>query len=157
MKRLSTQLQVSLFNEYSLYGLPIPYQHKNEFKCIDNEYKDPTSWLFRLGNEFFGNYFRILYSNWTAYVYYFGKELHQPYSEILNMPFYEMLLLFDYFQDDVEKQNKDSEERQMSIDSEMRNMRNSMNSMQNMQNSQNAPKMPDMSNLNNIKLPNFNS
>lgn len=149
-------MQVNLFNEYSFYGLRIPYNHKNEFKCAYNEYKDPTAWLFKIGNEFFGNYFRILYTNWTTYVYYFGKELHQPYSEILNMPFYEMLMLFDFFQEDVERQNKENEESQKGIDADMRSMRSNMNNMSSFQNSLNTPKMPDMSSLNNFNMPNFN-
>ena len=150
-KRLSTPIKVNLFNTYSFYGLGIPYNKTNEFKCIYHEYKDPTSWLFKIGNEFLGKYFRILYANWTTYVYYFGRELHQPYSEILKMPMYELLLLFDFFQEDVKKQNEDNDNKQVSLDSEMSKMRNSMNTITSQMNLNNS----QMSKVGDFKMPKF--
>ena len=158
--RLSVQTQVAIFNNYCFYGLSIPYIKTNEFKCRFKEEKDPTAWLFKIGNEFFGKYFRILYANWTTYVYYFGREMHQPYSELLNMPMYEILLLFDFFQDDVKQQNEEADNRQTSMNEEMSRMRSNVNSMTKMTNGNlntptfNMPKMPDIGNLNmsNFKL-----
>lgn len=150
MLDIPTKIQVSLLNEYCFYGLKIPYTSQDSFQCIEYDYVDPTSWLFRIGNDFFGSHFRILYHNWTTYVYYLGKELHQPYSEVLNMPMYEMLLLFDMFQEDVEKQNSDSEEQTTQMNDEMERMRHNVDSMQrmNMNNvNLNMPKMPE------IKIP----
>lgn len=81
-------------------------------------------------------------------LYIFGKELHQPYSETLQMPFFEILMLLDIFKDDIEKQNEQNKKQNDDMEAKMAQAR-SQYSPQNMQNnmpkmpSYSAPKMPD--------------
>lgn len=72
------------------------------------------------------NTFKVPYEVWTQIVYAFGRELRQPYSEVLKMPFYEILLLLDYWKDDMEEKAKRDEKEHKKYEAQMSSMQSSM-------------------------------
>lgn len=84
-------------------------------------------------------YFKIPYENWIAIIYYFGKELHIPPSDINEMPFFDIIYLKEKLEEDIKEQNKQNQDQE-------KNQLDQQNSVQSQMNS-------NMSSFNNLKMP----
>jgi len=99
-------------------------------------------------------FFQIEYDEWVNIVYIFGKELHQPYSDVCSMPFYDITMVLDKFEEDVKKQNEESEAQSKSMSSQQRDMRRMTDDMSKQFNTQQPQfKMPEMPKM---EMPKFN-
>ena len=93
----------------------------------------------------FGRMFKIPYDNWIWIVYVFGRELHQSYSEVCSMPFFEIEMILEKFKEDIEKENKRSEQQNKEYSQQMADNRSAMSSLQNTMNKGfEMPKMPNI-------------
>lgn len=92
--------------------------------------------------------FKIPYDLWINIVYLFGKELHQPYSEVCQMPFFEIEMILEKFKEDVDNQNKQSAQQNKDYEMQMAENRSMMESMtKNLDTDFKMPSMPQMPNI----------
>lgn len=94
-------------------------------------------------------YFKIPYDTWIEIVYVMGKDLHQTYSDVCSMPFYEISMILEKYKDDTEKRNKQQETDNKQFESKMAKQQSAYDPSN--------IKMPDYSNMQmpNITMPNF--
>jgi hypothetical protein len=59
----------------------------------------------------------------------FGKELHQTYSDVERMPFYEILMILDRFKQDLEKENENNKRQQAESNAQISSIKNQMPTM----------------------------
>lgn len=100
----------------------------------------------------FAQFFKIPYDDWVTIVYKMGKELHQSYNEVCDMPFFLILMILEKFAEEVKEENKRTTKQNDQIEKQMASSQNQMNSIQNTFN-QNM-KIPEMS-MPNITMPNI--
>ena len=92
-------------------------------------------------------------------LFIFGKELRQPFSEVLSLPWYDIELIWHIYEEWVEQQNNQQKIENKKYEQDMSDMQskmpneNSINRM--MQQQQNNMKMPDMPDFNNLNNFNF--
>lgn len=98
--------------------------------------------------------FKIPYEHWISIVYIFGKELHQTYSDVCSMPYFEIEMILETFKKDLEKQKEQNEKENESYQAQFDETRSMMSSI-----SSSIPNssQPNISNFNipNISIPNI--
>ena len=128
----------------------------------DVDIDEVLAWI-KLGDDNFwqnlNNCFKVPYQKLMELVFIFGKELRQPYSEVLQMPWFEIEMLWKVYEEWIDEQNKQNTLENKKYEEQMTNMKHNMPNQASMdrmmQNQQSSFKMPSMPNLNMGNLNNF--
>ena len=125
----------------------------------DIDIDDILGWLSFGNLEFWqriNNCFKIPYEKILEILFVFGKEMNQPFSDVLGLAWYDIEMMWQIYSDYVNEQNEQNTMQNERHQQEMAEMRSSMPtaaSMSNMMRSQqNSIKMPSMPSLGNFKL-----
>lgn len=104
------------------------------------------------------NCFKVPYQRLMELIFIFGKELRQPYKDVLAMPWYEVEMMWQIYQDYMDERKKHEEEERKRYEEDYASARSSMptaNSMSQMMSNHasgfSTPSIPTPS-LNNFKF-----
>lgn len=107
---------------------------KNGFHIYEKSRYYPFEDFIYDSNAWYLGTFRIPFDKIRDIIYYFGKELHQPLSEIDNMEMYLVFMLLDKFMDEQKKQEEARQAETEQYEEEHKNMMNEYSPDKMMQN-----------------------